>query len=334
MHSCVPFFYHPTTVLLIDDDRNYLRQLQSLLSRNAAKFIIETNPPKALQIVQHNLNMQTSIHNCFNYLEEEELETYRMAVNVSNIYKMIYNDTRFDQISTVIVDYNMPGMNGLEFCKKIQDTSIRKILLTGETDETLVIKAFNEGVIDAYIRKHEDNFYAVIQETLEKCQAAYFSDFSKKIEAVFDPEDQRKTALCSEKFKNYFKIIIQTYKIKEFYMLERTGSFLCIDEDGNHGVLTTQSKESVGLLLDSQEALTANPKILNALKDGTHILCNKHIMEAPLPVGSSWREYAFSADCLMEDDETFLCAYIPGKFGLKKENLRTFNQSKKEMAAA
>ncbi|MBY0461804.1 MAG: response regulator [Alphaproteobacteria bacterium] len=333
MQSCLPFFYHPTTVLLIDDDRNYLRQLQSLLSRNAAKFIIEPTPQKALQIAYHNINMQASIHNCFNYLEEEELETYRMAVNVSNIYKMIYNDARFDQISTVIVDYNMPGMNGLEFCKKIQDTSIRKILLTGETDETLVIKAFNEGVIDAYIRKHQDNFYTVIQETLEKCQESYFADFSKKIEAVFDPEDQKKAAFCSEKFKDYFKIVTQTYKIKEFYMLERTGSFLCIDQDGNHGVLVTQSKESVELLLDSQEALTAHPKILKALKDNTHILCYKHITEAPLPAGSSWGEYTFPADYLKEDDETFLCAYVPGKFGLQKENLKTFNQSKKDMAA-
>ncbi len=170
MQSCLPFFYHPTTVLLVDDDRNYLNQLQSLLSRNPAKYISDTNPRKALEIVENNLGIYASTHGCFNYLEEEELETYRMAVNVLEIHKMIYDPTRFDQISTIVIDYNMPGMNGLEFCKKIQHTPIRKILLTGETDEMLAIDAFNKGLIDAYIRKHQIDFYPAIQETLEKCQ--------------------------------------------------------------------------------------------------------------------------------------------------------------------
>lgn len=333
MQSCLPFFYYPTTVLLVDDDRNYLRQLQCLLSRNAAKFIIEPNPQKALQITCENISMQASTYNCFHYLEEEEFETYRIAVNVSDIHKMVYNDARFDQISTVIIDYNMPGMNGLEFCRQIQNTSIKKILLTGEADETVVIEAFNKGLIDAYIRKHQDNFYPVIQETLEKCQESYFLDFSKKIETIFDPEDQKKAASCSEKFKNYFKNVTQIYKIKEFYLLERTGSFLCFDEEGNHGVLSAQTRESVELLLDSQEAATANPKIIKSLKEGTHMLCYKHLREASLPAGSNWGDYTFQAECLKEENGTFLCAYVPGKFGLQKKHIKTFSQAKRDTAA-
>lgn len=333
MQSCLPFFYHPTTVLLVNDDRNYLGQLQPLLSRNPSKFIIEPIHQKALQIAYQNMNIQVSIHNCFNYLEEEELETYRMAVNVSNIHKMIYNEARFDQISTVIIDYNMPGMNGLEFCKKIQNTPIRKILLIEKDDEAIAIEAFNKGLIDACVRKHQDNFSTMIGETLEKCQESYFTDFSKRIETVFDPEEQKKSPFRSEKFKNYFKNLIQTQKIKEFYLLERTGSFLCIDEEGNHGVLEVKLKESSALFLDSQEAATAGPEILKSLKEGTHILCYKHVTKIPLPVGSSWGEYTFQADRLDEEDETFLCAYVPGKFGLQKDDLRNFNQAKKDMAA-
>lgn len=195
------------------------------------------------------------------------------------------------------------------------------------------IDAFNKGLIDAYIRKHQIDFYPAIQEALEKCQQSYFEEFSRRIETVFDPQDQRKTVICRPKFKDYFKQVIQTHKIREFYLLERTGSFLCLDENGNHGVLATQSKESVEFLLDSQEAETASPKILKALREGTHILCYKHLTETSLPAGVKWAEYTFKADCIQEEDETFLCAYVPGKFGLQKENLTAFNESKKKMAA-
>ena len=116
-------------------------------------------------------------------------------------------------------------------------------------------------------------------------------------------------------------------------MLERTGSFLCLDEDGNHGVLAVQTQESIELFLDSQEAITADPKILKSLKEGTHILCYKHLTETSLPAGSSWAEYTFKADCLSDDDETFLCSYVPDRFGLQKKHIRTFNQAKKDIAA-
>jgi len=328
MQTSLPFLYHPTTVLLVDDNISYLKQLKSLLSKNPLKVVSENSPFDALDIIRENVPEQTLIHSYLHYPEEEEFETYRVLVNVPSIYKTVYNHYRFEQISTVVVDYNMPGMTGIEFCKKIKDLPIKKILLTGDADEKIALDAFNQGLIDAYVQKQVIDFHLVIKDAIEKCQESYFQDFSRKIEAAFNPEEKKKTPFYSEEFKSYFKKVVQDQKIKEFYLLERSGSFLCLDEEGNHGVLATSSKETMEPFFESQEAVSADPKVINRLKNGSHILCYKHLTDTPLPQGSKWSEYVFEADSLTEDGDTFLCAYIPGKFGLPKSDLMTFKQSK------
>ena len=42
---------------------------------------------------------------------------------------------QFDELDPdlAVVDVSLPGMNGLEFCKRMQDSAVKKILLTGCT---------------------------------------------------------------------------------------------------------------------------------------------------------------------------------------------------------
>ena len=52
-----------------------------------------------------------------------------------------------------VMDVAMPELNGMEFCRRITDPSIRKIVLTGKADEHVAVKSFNEGLIDRFIRR-------------------------------------------------------------------------------------------------------------------------------------------------------------------------------------
>ena len=328
MYSCLPFFYHPTTVLYLDDG-SHADQVKVLSLKCPIKFISGLNKQEFVQMIKQNVALQASTHRHFEYLEEEELETYRVSVNLQDIYKVIYSESRFDRISTVIVDHNAVG-NSFEFLGNIQQAPVKKILLINDSDQSLAIEAFNLGLIDACISKQQNNFDKVLQETVEKCQESYFVALSKYVEVFFSPMDRKKSALYSEEFRSYFKNIIKTHNIKEFYLLERQGSFLCLDEQGNHGVLATQSQETLESFLESQEAITADPIILKTLKEGSHILCYKNLTETFLPIGSRWVDYVFKADCFKENDETFLCAYVLGQFGLRKEHLKTFQPSNNE----
>jgi len=70
----------------------------------------------------------------------------------------------------ILLDVEMPGMNGLEVCRKLRDDSgtakIPIILLTAHTDQETIRDGLVDGAID-FIPK--DGFYqAVLLETLKE----------------------------------------------------------------------------------------------------------------------------------------------------------------------
>ncbi|MFW6029210.1 MAG: response regulator, partial [Halanaerobiales bacterium] len=75
-------------------------------------------------------------------------------------------------IDLIISDFMMPGMNGINFLKKVKERSpdAIKILLTGYADKENAIKSINELGLYYYLEKPWDNdsLIKIIQNGLEK----------------------------------------------------------------------------------------------------------------------------------------------------------------------
>src|SRR6056297_158781 len=131
--SSIEAMYFPTSVLFVDDSRNFLLNFTLQLNEDIA-FEVKYSPYEALDII--HAREQTLLANNdpqnestrFNHLTFDS----KLANSaISEIGKEIYNPLRFSEISVVVVDYEMPGMNGLEFISKMENSRIKRILLTG-----------------------------------------------------------------------------------------------------------------------------------------------------------------------------------------------------------
>lgn len=98
--------------------------------------------------------------------EENVLNGYRRTIRGQFLIKFFkdpfeaLNSLKDDSdYSVIISDFNMPGMKGLEFLKKVHELNSNtiKILLTGYADLQLVIDAINEGYIYRFLTKPCDS---------------------------------------------------------------------------------------------------------------------------------------------------------------------------------
>lgn len=80
---------------------------------------------------------------------------------------------REDEPELVVLDANMPGIDGMEVCRRIREVSTRPvIMLTARTDESDIVKALGFGA-DDYITKpfSPRQFVARVKAVLRRAQA-------------------------------------------------------------------------------------------------------------------------------------------------------------------
>lgn len=244
-HS-IPTCYFPSTALFLDDNRDFLLNFVLQLDEGLAYRIFD-NPSTALDYI-HNKNYE------FEFLQQNCLGEYAKAKtglmmsrnltpDMTAIHAEVYNPNRFAEISVIVVDYAMPGMDGLEFCRRIQNRHIKKILLSGQADEKLAIEAFNEGLIDRYIKKNDPDASDLITKNIAELQYQYFQAMSDEVERTLPISAPR--CLCDKNFVNEFHDIVRENRIVEYYLVDKSGSFLMLDDDANTSFLLVKNEEDM-----------------------------------------------------------------------------------------
>jgi len=151
--SILPY-YHPSTVVFVDDNQRFLSSFTLLLSEQLA-FRCFSSTSVALDFVNHHGSMVPLDQRCFSFLGQQHRAGAALRLDLALIEQEISNSDRFRDISVVVVDYDMPEMNGLSFCEQIQNRRIKKVLLTGVGDEKIAVRAFNDGLIDRFLTKSD-----------------------------------------------------------------------------------------------------------------------------------------------------------------------------------
>ncbi len=139
--------FHPVSVVFLDDSEDFLNGLQGLFrDRELNRFF--TRPQVALDfMLSRDRGVPLTRIAGADYSEVEKGGSNALGRDA------LSDDARFEEVAAVVVDYEMPEIDGIQFLSSINDAACTKILLTGAAGDREAVEAFNAGLIDFYIRK-------------------------------------------------------------------------------------------------------------------------------------------------------------------------------------
>jgi CheY-like chemotaxis protein len=178
-------FHRPGTVVFLDDDPDYLEMLALVLPKHwHVKFFMRP--------VQ-----------CINYLQQEppfwEADAWHQQQLIDQWregkplipqllgYWSTYTE-RYALTRVCVVDYSMPGMDGLETLSELVDWPGSRVLLTGQADEQVAVRAFNRGLIEQFIAKQAPDISRQLIEAVEHLLATPNSRHAQTWRVTLGPE--------------------------------------------------------------------------------------------------------------------------------------------------
>jgi CheY-like chemotaxis protein len=269
MKPILPCFC-PTTTVFIDDNSSMLMDLIPALNLENHPHLTFVQPQEGLSFINQDTYRQEFVERMI--IEDESQEGDGVSFSPQCFVPELQSPSRYHQISVLVVDYEMPGMTGLDLCKQIQNPYVKTILLTGVADESIAIDAFNAGLISTYIRKHNPNFLDLLRQAIQTNQQAYFQElFHTPLETLKRRPGQ--TALGDSAFIDYFNGLVTKHHIQEYYLMEGTGSFLMIDRKKKLHSLITLSDEMIKVYLTWAMMDTLTPGKEGAIENKELIPC-------------------------------------------------------------
>lgn len=324
----IPCCFHPTRVILVDDDREFLENLNNGLSSESASYQHFNNPEKALHYLNEVYKPNPFPNRYIQGVDEDKWEHRRLDVNIWDTHHEVYRPERFEEISVIVVDHSMPTISGIELCRQITDSNIQKILLTGMTDQNIVIRAFNEGIIHHYIRKQDHDMVEQLNQAIESAQWRYFNKLSEVTLKAIISDDLVNYAIADPNFQNFFKKLVKQYKLREAYLCESMGSYVFLTEDGvSHG-LAVNSADQLEVSCDSAEALDIDASLLKELKKQKKMMFYHSRQAIFEPPAKEWKNYVYPPQILQGKRETYYYVFDSNLFDIDLSRVLPFGEYK------
>lgn len=333
MRDLIPCCYYPTNIVMIDDDVDYVDVLSGQLKQATQEGRLKaklgrafTNPSETLHYLNEEVEPRPFIHRCMQLPGSADLSHHAINVNLSEIYREVFNTKRFDEISTLIVDYSMAGMDGLELCSHLQDDNIQKILLTGAADEALAVRAFNDGIINSYLCKQAPKAFESLLNLIHEAQWRYFSRLTRLLIGTMMKRPKFPIAWQDPTFVQFFKNLLKERDCCEFYLFETVGSYFILDSNAKVSALFTQNlDQQTAYFWEVQDAPEFfGPNLIEEVKNHNKIFCFSVDKEKSEENINKWKSFLRPATEI-RGLNTFHYAIVDNFSGLK-EKVTNFKQ--------
>lgn len=269
--KCLPF-YHPTRVVFVDDDPAFLNLLPLRLT-DAVPFLRFDSPYDLLEeLASGRLQAVMDLDWWDAYPADGAAEGVEeiVALDRSALHLRVFNRARFGLVSVLIIDYQMPEMTGLELCRKLAHLPCKRVLLTGQADEALAVRAFNEGLIDLYLPKLHPRLDDELNLAIQRFQFAYLEQATELITRVLHAADP--VVWGDPAFAGLFHGLCEARGAVEYYTVHDPKGYLLVDARGQGELLLLFEEADLAAQRSAAAASRAPAAVLQRLEQRRAVL--------------------------------------------------------------
>ncbi|RQS16059.1 DNA-binding response regulator [Burkholderia sp. Bp9002] len=308
-------FAFPTTVGFIDDSASFFANLSLQLDTQLA-FRFFHSAERAISVINDEAiqPLATDDFLCRYHDRSEQSDAHEViAIRIDAIQRQMHNARRFERTSVVVVDYDMPGLNGLEVCRRIANPAVKKIMLTGKADEQLAVKSFNQGLIDRFIRKQDVHAVSALNEAIDEMKRAYLRQTQRTVIEALGLSEYR--FLVDPAFAAKVSEIFCELGIVEHYLSTRPTGLVMLDSAGTPYLLLVHTEDALRATREIAVERGAPAAFLAELDNG-HRVPYFPDSEGYYPLGCTlWQPYMHSAT-VVRGQHVYTCSVIKNPPGL------------------
>ncbi|MES2940896.1 MAG: response regulator [Pseudomonadota bacterium] len=269
----LPLFHRPGTIVFLDDDPDYLEMLAMVLPRQwHVKLFLR--PTECI----HYLAQEPPFWEADAWNQQQLVEQWRGGkALIPQIlgYWSKYSE-RFALTRVCVVDFSMPGMDGLQVLSELVDWPGSRVLLTGQADEQVAVRAFNRGLIDQFIPKQLPDISRRLVEAVDHLLSTAHARHGQIWRATLSPEQNallRQASVARD---------LAAYAAKrwvEHVVIGAPFGMLGMDAAGNVSWLQLETREALKTLAELAEIEGVLPDGLADIRDGRK-LANLELRQA------------------------------------------------------
>lgn len=279
--------FFPTTVVFVDDNQRYLDVLYDMFAEipvlkrrmanlDISKYLNEYKSP--VKFSKFEMKKRLAEANKFN-----------VVPNLAKLHRILYERKRFHTISTLVVDYLMPGKIGTEILEEVKDVDIKKIFLTSFLNHDEAIELINRDLVHQCFNKYDGEFIIDAERTLVEVINKFFED---KVKFEYTEVSFMQNPFLCKLINGY----IDSKKPVEYYVLDDKGSYLFLDGNAKPSGIFVRSEEDMCKFYDRLCRSSAPASLLY------------QVLERKMMFGGMYSSLSKREKCVIHDDYFIKCA--------------------------
>jgi CheY-like chemotaxis protein len=267
MKITLPVYQHPTLVTLVDDSSSFVESLVFQMSPSMALKTFQ-DPNEALRWLEgaYDTNSEKCLPIRVGYDEQTySFERRTIALDVDRVYRIAMDPRRFYAPAVVVVDYGMPQINGIEFCRSLAQLPCKKILFTGEANEMVAVDGFNRGLIDRYLKKSDSYALDRLEGEIASLERDYFIERSGTLKDLLVKHSY--SFMSDDAFATLVHSLSEEYGFVEHYLFPDPSGILFFDANGQPKLMVVETKVGLTSHLETAQDYAAPIALQEALKN-------------------------------------------------------------------